>query len=88
MSDENSYLPETRTDKTDKTLSGIATRYAGICTQVYEAQRAKLDADLANAARDKSGLPDGYWKPVHAARLNAMAANALLAAIMEVGHDF
>lgn len=85
MSYENSHLPETQTDKTDKTLAGIATRYAAICTQAYEAQRSKLDADLASAARDKGGLPDGYWKPVHAARLKAMAATGLLAAIMEAG---
>lgn len=85
MSEENSYLPETRTDKTDKTLGDIAARHAAICTQAYEAQRAKLDADLASAARDKGGLPDGYWKPLHEARLRAMAANALLAAIMEAG---
>lgn len=87
MSYENSHLPETQTDKTDKTLAGIATRYAAICTQAYEVHRAKLDADLESAARDKGGLPDGYWKPVHSARLKAMAANALLAAIMEAGQD-
>jgi hypothetical protein len=67
---------------------GAATRHADACTQVYQAKRTKLDADLASAARDKGGLPDGYWKPVHAARLMAMAATALLAAIMEASHDF
>jgi hypothetical protein len=67
-------------------LIGAATRHADACTQACEAQRAKLDADLASAARDKDGLPDGYWKPVHAARLKAMAATALLSAIMEVEH--
>ncbi|MGP2491073.1 hypothetical protein ACTDI4_05530 [Mesorhizobium sp. PUT5] len=32
---------------------------------------------------DKSGMADGYWKPAHAARLEALAANAVLAALVE-----
>lgn len=58
---------------------------AAACAEQHEAIRAHLDADLAAAARNKSGMADGYWKLAHAARLKTMAANAVLAALKEAG---
>lgn len=66
-------------------LCEVAARMAATCAEQHEAIRARLDADLAAAARGKSGMADGYWKPAHAARLKALAASAVLAALEEEG---
>ncbi len=82
MSTETDHLTVTVAD-----LREAAVRMAAACAERHEAIRAHLDADLAVAARNKSGMADGYWKPVHAARLKALAASAVLAALMEVTEE-
>ncbi|CAM5578907.1 hypothetical protein ATER59S_05049 [Aquamicrobium terrae] len=66
-------------------LRAAAALIAADRNDQHETLRARLNADLAAAAKDKSGMVDGYWKPAHAARLEAMAANAVLSALEEAG---
>ena len=68
-------------------LRAAAALVAADRNDQHETLRARLNADLAAAARDKSGMADGYWKPAHAARLEALAANAALAALEEAGNE-
>ena len=49
----------------------------------YAAAVEQEAASKAAAARDKTGLPDGYWKPAHVARLRYEAAAGVYAAVIE-----
>ena len=80
MSTETDHVTVTVTD-----LREATARVAAACAEQHEVIRAYLNADLAAAARNKSGMADGYWKLAHAARLKALAANAVLAALEEAG---
>jgi hypothetical protein len=49
----------------------------------YEDAAADQAADVAYAIETKTGLPDGYWKPAHIARLRYLAALAVMEAVNE-----
>lgn len=52
--------------------------------EAWVAEKAKADADVATAARDKSVLPDHYWQDEYRARMRYQSAVKVIEALEEM----
>ncbi|RWC28113.1 MAG: hypothetical protein EOS70_27765 [Mesorhizobium sp.] len=65
-------------------LHEAASRKAAAAESTVAKEEAVLAADLAYAHQNKGAMGDGYWQPLHRARLKAQTARALADAITEI----
>ena len=77
-------ITQDKTDLTDKTpLLVAAESVFASAAASYLAAIEDQRYDIEQAVAVKAHLGDGYWKPVHTARLRYLAAMAVMEAVNE-----
>lgn len=68
-------------------LHEAAMRKAAAAETTVAKEEAVLAADLAYAHEHKGAMGDGYWQPLHRARLKAQTARALADALAQINSE-